>query len=94
MVIDAEKSLVNHNKTEVINQKSLQNGTSHKKEALVDPFLPPDGGTKAWLVLIGSFFCNGIVFGVINSYSVLYAQFHDNFEKKGYANPSSSAGEF
>lgn len=54
---------------------------------------PPDGGTRAWLVLVGSFFCNGILFGVINSYGVLYTEFHDIFEKKGSLNPSGEAGE-
>lgn len=33
---------------------------------------PPDGGFRAWSIMIGSFLINAILFSVINSYSVVY----------------------
>lgn len=58
-----------------------------------DELAPPDGGSRAWLVMVGSFFCNGIIFGVINSFSVLYTEFHGNLERRNVSDASSKAGE-
>ncbi|XP_047520126.1 monocarboxylate transporter 10 [Pieris napi] len=42
---------------------------------------PPDGGFRAYSIVIGSFLTNGLLFGVINSFSVIYTvlnkQLHD-----------------
>ncbi|KAJ3665831.1 hypothetical protein Zmor_001300 [Zophobas morio] len=75
--------------------KTILNGSAKKdlEVAYEGGMEPPDGGTRAWLVMVGSFFCNGILFGVINSYSVLYAEFHDILKNKGSTNPSGEAGE-
>jgi hypothetical protein len=56
--------------------------------------VPPDGGTRAWLVMIASFLCNGILFGVINTYSVIYVDLQKKLEDKGVAEASSKACEF
>ncbi|CAH1127090.1 unnamed protein product [Ceutorhynchus assimilis] len=53
--------------------------------------VPADGGTRAWLVMIGSFFCNGILFGVINSYGVLYDDFYQSLKAQGVPNASGKA---
>lgn len=57
-----------------------QNGTviSHTNQTHQENHEHPvDGGTRAWMIMVGSFFCNGILFGVINSYGVLYQEmFH------------------
>ncbi|XP_045476771.1 monocarboxylate transporter 10 isoform X2 [Harmonia axyridis] len=71
--------------------KIIQNGASEKKD-YYDEFTPPDGGARSWLVMLGSFFCNGILFGVINSYSILYESFHDNLKKQNVTDPTSKAG--
>jgi hypothetical protein len=55
------------------------------------PAVPPDGGTRAWLVMIASFLCNGILFGVINTYSVIYVDLQKKLEDKGVAEASSKA---
>lgn len=34
----------------------------------------PDGGFWAWIVVLGSFMANGIIFGVINCYGVLFEE--------------------
>ncbi|CAH0553382.1 unnamed protein product [Brassicogethes aeneus] len=77
MVEDKDANLVN-GRVEVIAPRSVQqNGTPKKEVATAEEaFTPPDGGTRAWLVMLASFFCNGILFGVINSYSVIYKEFH------------------
>jgi hypothetical protein len=56
--------------------------------------VPPDGGTRAWLVMIASFLCNGILFGVINTYSVIYVDLQKKLEDKGVAEASSKACEY
>lgn len=70
--------------------KHLQNGKA-TGTADDDEFRPPDGGSRAWLVMIGSFFCNGILFGVINSYSVLYNEFYGNLMAKNDTDAASKA---
>jgi len=35
---------------------------------------PPDGGFWAWLVLVGCFLVNGIIFGIINTFGILFVQ--------------------
>lgn len=52
---------------------------------------PPDGGTRAWLVMLASFFCNGVIFGVINTYSVIYVELQKKLEEKGVEDASSKA---
>lgn len=34
--------------------------------------LPPDGGCRAYVVVVASFCINGLIFGIMNSYSVIY----------------------
>ncbi|XP_046404401.1 monocarboxylate transporter 10 isoform X2 [Ischnura elegans] len=52
---------------------------------------PMDGGTRAWVVLVASFLTNGIVFGVMNSYSVIYAVLQAKLEAEGVGDASSKA---
>lgn len=58
-----------------------------------EEFTPPDGGSRAWLVMIGSFFCNGIIFGVINSYGVIFKELYEDLKMKNVSDASSKAGE-
>lgn len=72
-----------------------QNGSAaQKKEDHQYHHTPADGGSRAWAVMLGSFFCNGILFGVINSYGVLYSEFHDNLQRKNVTNAAGKAGNF
>nr|CAD7599667.1 unnamed protein product [Timema genevievae] len=61
------------------------------RDAGVDP---PDGGARAWLVMLASFMCNGLLFGVINTYSVVYVNLHKKLEEEGVAEASSKACEY
>lgn len=33
---------------------------------------PPDGGLRACFVAMASFFCNGIIFGIMNTFGIIY----------------------
>lgn len=66
-----------------------QNGNGSHGNVVIDP---PDGGCRAWIVLISAFLCNGILFGVINSYSVIYMSLQRQLDTKGDTEASSKAG--
>lgn len=53
---------------------------------------PPDGGSRAWLVMLGSFFVNGLIFGLMNTYSVLYDRLQQDLQDEHVAGASSKAG--
>jgi len=44
---------------------------------------PPDGGWKAWLVMVCSFVVNGIVFSIINTFGILFVKLKENLEAEG-----------
>ena len=44
---------------------------------------PPDGGCKAWLVMLCSFVVNGVVFGIINTFGIIFVKLKDNLEAAG-----------
>lgn len=39
----------------------------------------PDGGWRAWMVCVASFYCNGAMFGVMNSAGVIYVKLQEHF---------------
>jgi len=44
---------------------------------------PPDGGIKAWIVVFCSFLINGIVFGIINTYGILFVKLKESLAASG-----------
>lgn len=54
---------------------------------------PPDGGFRAYSVLVGSFLTNGLLFGVINSCSVMYGVLEKQTKEQGIENAESKAGK-
>lgn len=52
---------------------------------------PPDGGFRAYAVMVGSFLTNGLVFGVINSYSVIFPVVEGYVQSQNITNASSRA---
>lgn len=44
---------------------------------------PPDGGCKAWFIMICSFLVNGIVFSIINTFGILFVKLKEDLEKSG-----------
>ena len=45
-----------------------------------EDFIPQDGGAQAWLVMICSFIINGVFYGVVDSYGVLFVPLREHFE--------------
>lgn len=54
---------------------------------------PPDGGARAWFVVLSSFLCNGILFGVINTYGIIYLTLQEKMTAHGDSGASSKAGK-
>jgi len=45
--------------------------------------VPPDGGFWAWLVMVSCFLVNGIIFGIINTFGILFVQLKKDMEDAG-----------
>ncbi|KAL5274451.1 SLC16A2.2 family protein [Megaselia abdita] len=52
---------------------------------------PPDGGVRAWCIMISAFLCNGVIFGIINCYSVINSYLQDKLTAQGVGDASSKA---
>lgn len=55
--------------------------------------IPPDGGLRAWMIMIGSFVINGVLFSVINTYSLIYLELQKRLLESGETAASSKAGK-
>lgn len=55
--------------------------------------VPPDGGLRAWMIMIGSFVINGVLFSVINTYSLIYLELQKRLLDSGETAASSKAGK-
>lgn len=55
---------------------------------------PPDGGTRAWCVMISAFFCNSIIFGIINTYGTVYIKLFQYLKETGDPEAASKACKF
>lgn len=62
-----------------------------KPIVVVEVVEPPDGGARAWLVMISAFLCNGVIFGIINTYSVLHSFLQDKLTEQQDSEASSKA---
>ncbi|KAK4310728.1 hypothetical protein Pmani_017715 [Petrolisthes manimaculis] len=54
-------------------------------------FTPPDGGCRAYIVMMASFLCNGIIFGIINTSGLIYEKISIKLENDGDENASFKA---
>ncbi|KAM3958938.1 monocarboxylate transporter 10-like protein kar [Aphomia sociella] len=52
---------------------------------------PPDGGFRAYAVMVGSFLTNGLLFGVMNCYSVIYTELVKLLQAEEVVNAESRA---
>lgn len=71
-----------HNGSKYIGEPHVKCGPKH----------PPDGGLRAWLVVFSSFLCNGILFGIINTYGIIYVTLQERMTQSGDTDASSKAG--
>lgn len=55
-------------------------------------FEPPDGTWRGWVIMLSAFLCNGVIFGIINTYSVIYLRLQKQLEESGDKEASSKAG--
>lgn len=83
-----ETLLTNHSNHVVVVTK-----TEKAREKKLEQIDPPDGGSRAYLVMISAFLCNGILFGIINTYSVIYLSLQKQLRASDDEAASSKAGE-
>ena len=59
---------------------SLENpaAASSKKQVLSEI---PDGGFRAWIIVVASFLTNGLIFGIHNCYGLIYLQLKNQLEE-------------
>ena len=61
------------------------------KNEAVDVHEPPDRGLRGYSVMLCAFMCNGILFGIINTYSVIYLSLQRQLKESGDELASSKA---
>ncbi|KAG5322981.1 MOT10 protein, partial [Pseudoatta argentina] len=64
---------------------------NHANESVNTIVEPPDGGLRAWMIMIGSFTINGVLFSIINSYSLIYQELQKRLIEAGETEVSSKA---
>jgi len=73
-------------------QKKDPNAENHVSELASTIVEPPDGGLRAWMIMIGSFTINGVLFSIINTYSLIYPELQKRLTEAGENEVSSKAG--
>lgn len=75
-------------------QKPLKcdgNGDIGGDKRSMDSMEPPDGGARAWCVMVAAFLCNSIIFGIINVYGTIFTKLFENLKASGDLEASSKA---
>lgn len=85
------ESLLNNHTNHVVVAPAKTEKAREPKRAQIEP---PDGGMRAYLVMISAFLCNGILFGIINCYSVIYLSLQRQLKESGDEAASSKACEY
>lgn len=91
--------LIDDNHTNMQKMNGFKKDIDEKKFGLNDPEMnpidgenePPDGGIRAWSIMIGSFVINGILFSVINSSSPIYGELKERLTAAGVSNTAEKA---
>lgn len=66
-------------KNDLLN-KATEKTEAAKSDSNQDAFVPPDGGW-GWIVCLTSLWANGTVFGIINTFGIVYVQMRDHYSK-------------
>ncbi|XP_034939541.1 monocarboxylate transporter 10 isoform X2 [Chelonus insularis] len=74
-----------------INMSTKQTKDVEDPKSITVNYSPPDGGFRAWMILLGSFIINGVLFSIINSYSVIQLQLKERLSLAGESNPETKA---
>jgi len=66
-----------------LNQNDIVSENEISTSKQIEPVTkPPDGGVRAWVIMISSFLCNGIIFGLINSYGAIYVALKNQYDQE------------
>ncbi|XP_045197164.2 monocarboxylate transporter 10-like isoform X2 [Mercenaria mercenaria] len=68
----------NHQNTDLLRKDEERAVQSDSNEDA--PFTPPDGGW-GWIVCLTSLWANGTVFGIINTFGIVYVQMRDHYSE-------------
>ncbi|KAJ8682293.1 hypothetical protein QAD02_018085 [Eretmocerus hayati] len=52
---------------------------------------PRDGGIRAWSIVLGSFIINGVLFSIINTFSLIFNELSERLKRNGETEVSSKA---
>lgn len=84
-----------NNTTKVIYEfSSSQNPNEVGTITSSQSFEPPDGGARAWCVMVAGFFCNSIIFGIINTCGTIYVKLFDYLKEMNVEDAASKACKF
>ncbi|XP_012168798.2 monocarboxylate transporter 10 isoform X2 [Bombus terrestris] len=84
-------SIAKSNRTDKDEDDRASMNASRKDADDRNVIVPPDGGLRAWMVMIGSFIINGVLFSVINTYSSIYLELQRRLLESGETGASSKA---
>ncbi|KAH0546261.1 monocarboxylate transporter 10 [Cotesia glomerata] len=73
------------------NLKLKDGSRENKLLAMANNQNPPDGGVRAWMILLGSFIINGVLFSIINSYSLMQVQLTEKLKDLGETSAEAKA---
>lgn len=76
------------------NTKIIYEFSTNPNEGTPPSFEPPDGGARAWCVMISGFFCNSIIFGIINTCGTIHVELIAYLTKMKVDDASSKACKF
>jgi len=62
-------------------ENGVENGkVNNRITTNIGEFVPPDGGW-GWVVCFASLWANGVVFGIINTFGIVYVQMREHYAK-------------
>uniref|UniRef100_A0A336MQP3 CSON004169 protein n=1 Tax=Culicoides sonorensis TaxID=179676 RepID=A0A336MQP3_CULSO len=88
LIVSGIKASVVPSKTE---QKNGNATVQVSSDETAKDFEPPDGTWRGWIIMLSAFLCNGVIFGIINTYSVIYLKIQKQLEESGDTEASSKA---
>ncbi|KAK0084170.1 hypothetical protein PV326_006382 [Microctonus aethiopoides] len=89
-IIDEKQPFINNQQSPSNNSSKQNNGNVEEQKSKME-YAPPDGGIRAWTIMIGSFTINGILFSVINSYSLIFLELIKKLEEIGETEVNAKA---
>nr|XP_033206459.1 monocarboxylate transporter 10 isoform X1 [Bombus vancouverensis nearcticus]XP_033206461.1 monocarboxylate transporter 10 isoform X1 [Bombus vancouverensis nearcticus]XP_033206462.1 monocarboxylate transporter 10 isoform X1 [Bombus vancouverensis nearcticus]XP_033206463.1 monocarboxylate transporter 10 isoform X1 [Bombus vancouverensis nearcticus] len=89
--VKIDVSIAKSNRTDKDEDDRASMNASRKDADDRNVIVPPDGGLRAWMVMIGSFIINGVLFSVINTYSSIYLELQRRLLESGETGASSKA---